>query len=127
MSNTWRNYLAVGSGGMVGAVARYELGKLFVIPVGGFPFGTLVINLSGSFVLGFFLTLIASRIKVADELRLFFATGIIGAYTTFSTFTSEVLTLWRGGFIWLGLLYSLVSLLGGLLFVWLGYALARRF
>jgi CrcB protein len=61
-----------------------------------FPYGTLVINVTGSFILGFFLTLITERIVVHPYWRLFFAIGFLGAYTTFSTFTFESLALVQG-------------------------------
>lgn len=121
-----QRYLIVGSGGALGALARYWLGGLFKIGTGGFPIGTFLINLTGSFVLGLFLTLITERFLVRAEWRLFFATGFVGAYTTFSSFTNEVLTLFRQGFWIIGLLYSLGSLLLGLFCVWLGYETARK-
>ena len=120
-----RKYLIVGSGGVLGAVARYEMGNLFQTEVGSFPYSTFVINLSGSFILGLFLTLITERYIVQTGWRLFFATGFLGAYTTFSSFTNEVLTLYRQGYVAIGVVYSIASLLGGLLFVWLGLKVAR--
>lgn len=123
---SWRNYLVVGAGGMVGAVTRYWLSGFFKIGVDSFPYGTLLINLTGSFILSLFLTLTSERYQIAYQLRLFFATGVIGAYTTFSTFSSEVLTLWRAGSVLVGLIYSLASLLGGLLLVWVGFVVASQ-
>lgn len=125
MFRSLRKYLIVGSGGTLGALARYWLGGLFKIGPGEFPAGTFLINLSGSFVLGLFLTLITERFEIRTGWRLFFATGFVGAYTTFSTFSSEALTLFRQGYGTTGLIYSAVSLLGGMLFVWVGYELAR--
>jgi CrcB protein len=118
-------YLIIGSGGTLGALARYWLGNSFKIGAGGFPDGTFIINLTGSFILGLFLTLITERFVVPTEWRLFFATGFVGAYTTFSSFTNEALTLYRQGYVVTGLLYSLTSLIGGMLFVWLGLIVAR--
>ncbi len=120
-----RNYLIVGGGGALGAILRYWLGGLFKIGPGEFPLGTFLINLSGSFGLGLFLTLTTERWKVGPGWRLFGATGFIGAYTTFSSFSNEVLTLYRQGFWTVGVAYSVGSLLGGLACVWLGFALAR--
>ncbi len=123
-----RYYLIVGSGGILGALVRYWTGSLFKIETGGFPTGTLLINLLGSFILGLFLTLLAERLAgLRPEWRLFFATGFVGAFTTFSTFSNETLALFRGGFWLTGLLYSVASLVGGMLAVWLGFQLARRF
>ena len=120
-----QKYLIVGFGGVLGALTRYWFGGVFKIPAGGFPFGTFIINLTGRFVLGFFLTLITERFVVRVEWRLFFATGFLGAYTTFSSFTNEVLTLFRQKFILVGILYSVLSLVGGMFCVWLGLILAR--
>ncbi len=120
-----RKYLVVGSGGALGALVRYWLGGLFKIAAGDFPYGTFIINLTGSFVLGLFLTLITERYRLNAEWRLFFATGFVGAYTTFSSFTNEILALYRAGYVLPGLLYSMGSLLGGMLCVWLGLVTAR--
>lgn len=117
-------YLIVGLGGALGAIARYWLGSLFPVEAGGFPTGTFIINLSGSFGLGLFLTLIADYYEVRIEWRWFFASGFLGAYTTFSSFTSENLSLFRQGYVIQALIYSTVSLVGGMLWVWLGYRLA---
>jgi CrcB protein len=116
----------VGSGGFLGALARYYLGGLFKIPAGGFPLGTFIINLTGSFVLGLFITLLTTRLSIRTEWRLFFATGFIGAYTTFSSFSNEVWTLYKDGYIAIGVLYSVASLVGGMLCVGAGVILAHR-
>lgn len=105
-----KRYLIVGTGGFLGAIARYELGGLFKVGSGDFPLGTFTINLTGSFILGLFLTLITEKFVVAAEWRLFFATGFVGAYTTFSSLTNEVITLFRQGYWPVGLLYSVGSL-----------------
>jgi len=122
-----KKYLLVGLGGFFGAIARYELGGLFKVGNGGFPAGTFVINLTGSFVLGLFLTLLAEKYILPVEWRLFFATGFVGAYTTFSSLTNETITLFRQGYWSVGLLYSVASLAGGMLFAWLGLLAARQF
>ena len=121
-----KKYLLVGLGGSLGALGRYELGGLFKVGSGDFPLGTFIINLTGSFILGIFLTLISEKYIVPLAWRLFFATGFVGAYTTFSSLTNEVITLFRQGYWPVGLLYSLASLVGGLFFVWLGLLVARQ-
>ena len=83
-------YLAIAGGGAVGAMARFLVaticGRFFATD---FPIGTMVINLSGSFFLGWFLTFAANRLTVSDTLKLAIATGFVGAYTTFSTYMFE--------------------------------------
>lgn len=87
-------YLIIGLGAFLGANCRYFVGGWAAERWGpAFPYGTLLINLSGSFVIGLFLTLISDRFVAPLGLRLFFAVGFLGAYTTFSTFTFESLAL----------------------------------
>jgi CrcB protein len=87
-------YLLVGLGGFLGAVARFALGSWAAQKWGaGFPYGTLLINVSGSFVLGLFISAGASRLALDPRWRLFFVIGFLGAYTTFSTFTYETIQL----------------------------------
>ena len=101
-------YLLVGLGGCLGAIARYALGGWAAEKWGaGFPYGTLLINVSGSFVLGLFLAVTASRLPLDPRWRLFFAVGFLGAYTTFSTFTYETVQLllandWRPALAYVG-------------------------
>jgi CrcB protein len=122
-----KKYWLVGLGGFSGAIVRYELGGLFKVGSGDFPAGTFLINLTGSFILGLFLTLVAEKYILPVAWRLFFATGFVGAYTTFSSLTSETITLFREGYWPVGLVYSVASLTGGMLFVWLGLLAARQF
>ena len=85
--------LIVGLGGSTGAIARYLLGGWVQERYGtSFPYGTLIINVSGSFILGLFATL-AIRYAWSDHWRLLIAIGFVGAYTTFSTFEYETIQL----------------------------------
>ena len=121
-------YLAISLGGILGANARYLLGIWIATRYGtSFPYGTLVINVSGSFVIGFFLVLVTQRFVVHPNWRLFFATGFLGAYTTFSSFSFETVALILGGSWWLGLANILGSVVLGLVAVLMGMALARLF
>src|SRR6266536_5191946 len=120
-------YLAIAAGGVLGANARYLVGLYIADRLGSaFPYGTLVINVTGSLVIGFFLTVISERLAVNPLWRLFFATGFLGAYTMFSTYTYEAATLIRGGAYVPALLYVVGSVAFGLLGVLAGIAVAER-
>ena len=90
--------LLVGAGGFFGAISRYLLDGWVTQLVGGrFPWGTLVINLSGSFVLGLLFALAIERTALPESIRPPILIGFLGAYTTFSTFTLETWRLVEGG------------------------------
>lgn len=119
-------YLLVGFGGFLGAIVRYLVATWAARRFGlTFPWGTFAVNISGSFILGFFATL-SARLGWADGWRLFVAVGFVGAYTTFSTFEWETLGLLadakRVGAAALNIVGSVAA---GLLAAFLGAALAR--
>ena len=116
----------VAAGGALGAMARYLVNRAMNDWLGAqFPYGTMAINLSGSFVLGLFLTLLAARGALTAEYRLFLAVGFLGAYTTFSTWTFESAALLTGGAPLAALVNLFGSLLLGMLSVFAGIALGR--
>ena len=120
-------YLWVGAGGFVGAIARYFLGNMCGRLFGtGFPIGTMVINLTGSFILGWFLTAISQRMIVSDAWRLAVAVGFVGAYTTFSTYMYESNRLLEDGSGIKATINLLGSVVLGLIAVRLGMMLAAR-
>ena len=89
------------------------------------PWATFLINLSGAFVLGAFLTVIAQRAPSNRYVRVFFATGFLGAYTTFSTMAVETVTLVRAGRAGVGFLYLFTSMTLGLVVAYAGVRVAR--
>ncbi|MGH7985218.1 MAG: fluoride efflux transporter CrcB [Candidatus Binataceae bacterium] len=104
----------VGLGGFLGANARYLLGGWVSRWFGvAFPYGTFVINISGSFILGFFLAFVQDRLWVHPNARLLFAVGFVGAYTTFSTFEYESMRLLQDGEMLLGAAYLIGSVVAG--------------
>lgn len=121
------SWLALG--GALGTLARYGVSRLTIRLVGaGFPWGTLIVNVTGSFALGFIATLLALRIVPHSEVvRLGFAVGFLGAYTTFSTYEFESSQLLSDGQWLLASANLLGSVAAGLLAVRLGIVLARRF
>ena len=118
--------LWVGLGGFLGANARYLLAGWAARHFGtDFPYGTFVINITGSFILGFFLAFIEIRPWVHPSARLLFSIGFVGAYTTFSTFTYESMVLIQRGELLMGGIYVTGSVLAGLFAVFAGIALGR--
>lgn len=119
-------FLLISLGAILGANARYWVGDWAAQRWGSaFPLGTLLINLSGSFVLGLFVTLATERFMLDPRWRTFFAIGFLGAYTTFSTYTYESMNLINQGQWLAGLANLLGSALLGALAVFLGIALGR--
>jgi CrcB protein len=124
--DTLTKYLAVAAGGALGAVARYFLGGTVLSRVASpFPTATFVINVTGSFILGFFLTLVTERAHFSPHVRLAVAVGFVGAYTTFSTFEYETLRLAEERGMTLALLNVVLSVAVGFAAVWGGMVAAH--
>ena len=105
-----RMLLAVAAGGAIGSVARYLVGigstRLFGL---AFPWGTLIINIAGSFLIGAFVELFALKWDLPQEARVFFTVGICGGFTTFSTFSLDAYVLMERGEWWLAAAYVVAS------------------
>jgi CrcB protein len=117
-------YLAIGAAGFVGSIARFAVGTMFGRINAIFPVGTLVINLTGSLFLGWFLTYATSR-SISDTTRLAIGVGFVGAYTTFSTFMYESNKLADDGAGIKAMTNLIGSLVLGILAVRLGILIAR--
>ncbi len=119
--------LAIGSGGFIGAVSRYLLGGgvQTYFSSSSFPFGTAIVNILGCLLIGLLAGLFEVKQWINPELRLFVFVGILGGFTTFSTFINESFMLWERGDIILSILNVGVQVMLGLLFVWLGFALIK--
>jgi CrcB protein len=125
--NDLLKYIAIGVGGFTGAIARYAVGSY----IGGrygvrFPYGTFLINVSGSFLIGFILALL-SRTTASPYWRYLIPIGFIGAYTTFSTFEYETLRAIQDGQVTVGLLNVALSVIVGFVAVWIGAAIGKVF
>jgi fluoride exporter len=119
-------FLIISLGAILGANARYWLGGWAAERFGTtFPYGTLIINLTGSLALGFFITLVTDRFLVDPRWRLLIAIGFLGAYTTFSTYTYESVNMLLNGQVWLGLVNLFGSSILGALAVTAGILLGR--
>ncbi|CCQ93337.1 Protein CrcB homolog [[Clostridium] ultunense Esp] len=110
--------IAVATGGALGAIARYLVTLFIGDRIGGvFPWGTWVVNLVGSLLIGFIFTLSVETTALSTNLRLFLITGFLGGFTTFSSFANESLLLFRQGFNTMALLYMVSTNFLGILFV----------
>jgi len=121
-----KNFLAVGVGGLFGAIARYAVSLAVArIWTRNFPLATFLVNVSGSFVLGLFTAFAAQRVPIDPIWRLLIATGFVGAYTTFSTFEYETHLLSELGTAGWALTNVIASVVAGFIAVRLGISLAR--
>jgi CrcB protein len=116
---------AISLGAMPGAATRYGLSRAIASPAGTFPWATFWTNVSGSLVLGFLLVLLVERYPSDRYVRPFAATGFLGAYTTFSTFSVEADLLVKDGHAAIAFTYVLASLVVGLAAVVAGVVTAR--
>jgi fluoride exporter len=120
-------FLLVLIGGATGSLVRYVAGTAIMTRFGGrFPLGTLVINVTGSFLIGFLMTILTERFSLDPAWRLLLVVGFLGGYTTFSSFEWETFSAVREGGLWTGMLNVIASVLLGYAAVWLGWLLARR-
>lgn len=114
-------------GGGVGALSRYLVGAAIMTRFSGrFPLGTVFINVTGSFLIGFIMTLLTERFKPHPNWRFLLVVGFLGGYTTFSSFQWESLNLIKDGGRWIGLLNLIGSVVLGYIAVWLGVEVAIK-
>ena len=121
-------YWCVLLGGGVGSLARYLVGRAITqrFPNANFAWGTFAINVTGSFLIGLFMSLIVERFRLPDYWRLTVVIGFLGGYTTFSSFEYDAYLSTRSGHGLYGLLYLVSSVVVGYAAVWLGASLVPR-
>lgn len=120
------NYVAVALGGVVGCCARYGVSQWVQVWYGrSFPLATLLINVAGSLAMGFLFVATLERASISPALRMAILTGVLGGFTTFSTFAMETLLLMEDGETATAVLYVLLSVFLGLGAAFLGVYLAR--
>jgi len=112
----------IGIGGLIGAVARYAVSLTFV-EYERFPYATLITNFIGCFFLTFLLNSHYVRQKLSMQTRTALTTGVIGSFTTFSTFALETARLWDRQ-VFIAIIYILLSVFGGVIFCYVGYKVA---
>lgn len=121
-----RRFAVIAIGGVLGSWLRWRLGVSFPVTPGTFPTTTLTVNLIGSAAIGVVLVLFLDRRPSRPLVHSFLGTGILGAFTTFSTFTVETAELLRLSKPLLALVYVLVSVVGGVLAALITMGLTRR-
>ena len=119
--------LLVFLGGGLGSVIRHFLGVLAVRRFGEVALGTLAVNVTGSFLMGFAVGYLMSRGLLNTHLRPFFLVGFLGGYTTFSAFSLDAVNLWERGDVTASIVYILTSVLVSLLALLLGFFVSRIF
>src|ERR1051326_8063513 len=120
-------YVLILLGGGIGSLARYVAGAAIMARFGSrFPLGTLVINVTGSFLIGLIMTLISERLSPATNLRPLLVIGFLGGYTTFSSFEWETYSAVRAVVLWSGLANVIGGVSLGYAAVWRGVFPARR-
>lgn len=120
-------WLMIAIGGALGSMARFAaVGYLTPMLNLRFPIGTFVVNILGSFLIGVAYVVIVEKQLIPAEWRLFFITGILGGFTTFSSFSLEVLQTWQEGHVFNAIFYAASSVVLGLLFAYVGMHLTQK-
>lgn len=120
-------YLAIAAGGSLGAVSRYWMSASTYQWLGqGFPYGTLMVNLLGSLVMGFLSVLLVHRFHVSEEIRIGLLAGFLGSFTTFSTFAMDTLQLAGNEAMFKAIIYILFSVMLCILGAWAGLFVAKQ-
>lgn len=126
MTHSVQVLLAVALGGAVGASGRHLVSRAMVHLLGpGFPWGTLLVNVLGSLLMGVLIELAAQRLDLSNEMRAFLFVGILGGFTTFSTFALDAVTLYERGALGPAFVYVLGSVTLAICGLFMGLALMR--
>jgi len=121
-------WLAVAAGGAVGAMARHGVSRTAMHLLGpNFPWGTLAANIMGSFAMGLIIVWLSSHEPASPALRAFLTVGLLGAFTTFSTFSLDVVTLYRDRTVMIAGAYLLASVILSVCALLAGLAVGRQF
>ena len=120
-------YIAIALGGSLGAISRYWVSTATYSWLGNnFPYGTLMVNVTGSLVMGFLTVVLIQRFDVSDEVRLGLIVGFLGSFTTFSTFSMDTIHWIETGAVIKALVYMLVSVIACVLGAWAGLISAKQ-
>lgn len=123
-----KDLLFIACGGAAGSVMRFGVSSLVYSSLGrAFPYGTLTVNVSGSFLMGLMSVLLIEKFTISAEWRAAVLIGFLGAFTTFSTFSLETLQLMQQGELSKAGLNMLISVLSCVLAIWLGFVVGKQF
>lgn len=125
LPDTIRNIIAVGAGSFIGGIARYIVSLAMKGISKGFPWATVLVNLSGCLIIGLLWGFLSRNASESTSWGLFLTVGLCGGFTTFSTFSKEALTMLQTGQIWGFASYIALSILAGIALVALGYYIGR--
>jgi CrcB protein len=115
-------YVFIGLGGFLGSIARFGLASVIQTRTESlFPFGTMAVNITGCFVIGLLMTLFQERIIVSENIRLFLIIGLLGGFTTFSSFSYDTFAMFRSGNFFGAGVNVIVSVMSCLIATWAGY------
>jgi CrcB protein len=120
-------YISIALGGSFGAICRYWASTATYSWLGtNFPYGTLMVNVAGSLVMGFLTVLLVHRFDVSDEVRLGLLVGFLGSFTTFSAFSMDTVHWIESGALIKALVYVLASVITCVLGAWIGLSSAKQ-
>jgi len=119
-------YVYVGLGGAIGSLLRFLVSQISLPHWNLFPFGTLIVNLLGSFLLGWFAARIMPLHTISHKVKVAFSTGVLGSFTTFSTLSVESVQLFEESHFGLLFVYLFLSIVGGMIVTVSGYSLGTR-
>lgn len=125
IADTLKAILVVGSGSFIGGAARYLVSLAMKNVSKGFPWSTLLVNVTGCLIIGLLWGWLTRTSQMEGNFALFLTVGLCGGFTTFSTFSKEALMLLQGGNIWGFVGYVLASVAIGITFVALGYMITK--
>jgi fluoride exporter len=117
---------AISAGGVIGALARYSLSEAWPHPAASFPWSTFVINVTGCFLIGILMVIVTEVVPHRRLVRPFLGVGVLGGYTTFSTYIVDIHKAATAGAPWTALLYLASTLVAAVFAVWLGDTVATR-
>lgn len=128
MKTVLMNAVLVGSGGFIGALCRFGVSSIIQRnpSLTAFPYGTLLVNMVGCFLIGLTIGMMESRQLVNPEIRSFVIIGILGGFTTYSAFGFETFALLRDAEFIKAVSNVMIHIVGGLVLVWIGYALTSK-